>query len=207
MELVDHGLGIWPGPFGRELEVCQPVWAAITMWLVASVTKCGERLLIAPSLDNHHPHRDVLVQAALDLGQHPGLRVPFVPADPEPEDPVGWHPRPSSLLEEGSEHLVRRALEQVDLEPGAPAVRIEFSLDSEEPCIGRANVVPGAVARGDLKAPALPAGHDGEGHRQIRTPTLVLVLLEDGGIDALAALVDGVEALAEAHHVFLGCQA
>ena len=72
-------------------------------------------------------------------------------------------------------------------------------LDPQQPVVARADVEPDPPRGAHVEAPSRPADHMGERHRQVRLAlgALALVLLEDDGVELGAALVEGVEALAE----------
>src|SRR5207253_11241634 len=96
-------------------------------------------------------------------------------------------------LEERREDGVRVARVKVEAEL---RLAVELGLDPDAVAIGAADVEPDAPRRRDVEAPA--AGDDRERHRQVRAGALLLVLLEHDRVRRAPALIERVEALAEA---------
>ena len=172
---------------------------SVRVRLVPSVPERGERRLVAPRLDHDDADRDPLTVAALDLREHACLRVPLIGAHPGREHPVGRELRPAGPLEERREDGVRVARVEIDAELRLP---VELGLDPDAVAISAADVEPDAPRRRDVEAPA--AGDDRERHRQVRAGALLLVLLEHDRIRRAPALVERVEALAEADDALPG---
>src|SRR5438132_1672400 len=57
-----------------------------------------------------------------------------------------------------------------------------------------------------MEAPRRATRHDGEGHRHVGASALSFVLFIDDRIELTAALVEGVEPLAESHDVLVSFQ-